>query len=163
MSNYNDSSDDSFHSASDGEQDSHSTVSTQNSNSLFTSKEDSPDEFVKLTKCKEDITNAPSSITQIFNSNLNQPEEVSKLKTPRKSSLNKENSEEDDDWFKTQMDEFSQKDSSDKEHHTTLIPGKSLKNSKEKQFAKTDEGKTGSIWDWTAIHDVVSAVGNIFL
>lgn len=136
MNNPEESSDDSFHSASDGEQDNQSN--SQNSNSQLTSKDNSSEEFVKLSKFPSENV----------------------VRSPKKMELNKETKkviidkdESDDDWFKTQMDEFGKKDSS--------IDKDVIRKDSQSDELKNFDNKTGSLWDWTGIHDVVSAVGNL--
>lgn len=64
----------------------------------------------------------------------------------------KETDSNDDDWFKTQLEEYGGQSDHEKEKPKITAP------EGESTHKRTESGGR-SIWDWTGIHDVVSAVG----
>lgn len=96
------------------------------------------------------VVNAPSEEEHIF------AKPKPKISASSSTSSSKKEQEspspladsEDDDWFKTQMEEFKK----------PKING--TKQVKKSGTTAKSEIKKQTIWDWTGIHEVVNAVGN---
>ena len=88
------------------------------------------------------------------------PQKTNKKTNVEKKETDSNSNSNDDDWFKAQMEEFGGQAKHEKKKDKSETPEvKPVDESKHKRTASG--GK--SIWDWTGIQDVVSAVGELIL
>lgn len=64
--------------------------------------------------------------------------------------------DDDDDWFKAQFDEFKKQAST---RSSSSSGSRGVQQTR--RLSESEDDKKKSIWDWTGIHEVVNAVGQL--